>query len=121
MAASDDRWSVDAKSVTSLDSVASGGRANGLTLKGPPFGLEDVNDYEAGGHRPVHLGDCLCEERYRVIHKLGNGGFANVWVRRDLMERKPPTYKEWPRSTVTASAMGVSLLSPSCNSCPNDQ
>jgi hypothetical protein len=92
MAASDDQWSGDANSVISLDSVGSVGRRNGLNLKGPPFGLEGINDYEAGGHHPVHLGDCLCEERYRVVHKLGNGGFANVWLCRDLLERKSPTY-----------------------------
>jgi serine/threonine-protein kinase SRPK3 len=58
---------------------------NGLTLEGPPFGLEKIYDYEPGGHHPVHLNDCLGNEhRYKVIHKLGNGGFANVWLCRDL-------------------------------------
>lgn len=55
---------------------------NGLTLEGPPYGLEKVFDYEAGGHYPVHLSDVL-HQRYRVIHKLGSGGFANVWLCRD--------------------------------------
>jgi serine/threonine-protein kinase SRPK3 len=58
---------------------------NGLTLEGPPFGLAKIYDYEPGGHHPVHLDDRLGEEnRYKVIHKLGNGGFANVWLCRDL-------------------------------------
>lgn len=56
---------------------------NGLTLEGPPYGLEKVFDYEAGGHHPVHLGDVL-HQRYKVIHKLGSGGFANVWLCRDI-------------------------------------
>ena len=56
-----------------------------MTLEGPPFGLEKIYDYEPGGHHPVHLNDRLGEgNRYKVIHKLGNGGFANVWLCRDL-------------------------------------
>ena len=58
---------------------------NGLRLDGSPFRLEKIDDYEPGGHHPVHPGDLLGENsRYRVIHKLGNGGFANVWLCRDL-------------------------------------
>lgn len=49
---------------------------NGLRIVGPPFGLKKVYDYESGGNHPVHLGDTLGSDRYRVIHKLGNGGFA---------------------------------------------
>jgi serine/threonine-protein kinase SRPK3 len=56
---------------------------NGLRIQGPPFGLENIFDYEQGGHHPVHLGDCFSEGRYRIIHKLGSGGFANVWLCRD--------------------------------------
>jgi serine/threonine protein kinase len=57
---------------------------NGLYLEGAPFGLEKIYDYEPGGHHPVHLGDHLGEAgRYRIIHKLGNGGCANVWLCRD--------------------------------------
>lgn len=56
-----------------------------LRLELAPFGLEHLHDYEPGGHHPVHLGDCLGDDgRYRVIHKLGNGGTANIWLCRDL-------------------------------------
>jgi serine/threonine-protein kinase SRPK3 len=54
---------------------------NGLMITGPPFGLEKIYDYEFGGHHPVHL-DVL-HARYRVIHKLGSGGYANVWLCKD--------------------------------------
>lgn len=65
---------------------------NGLVLDGAPVGLEKIYDYESGGHYPVHLGDCLGKDgRYRVIHKLGSGGFANVWLCRDL-EFESPKY-----------------------------
>ncbi|KAI0010066.1 kinase-like domain-containing protein [Xylariaceae sp. FL0662B] len=55
---------------------------NGLIIDGPPFGLEKIYDYEPGGHHPVQLGDLL-NARYKVIHKLGSGGYANVWLCRD--------------------------------------
>lgn len=63
--------------------------ANGLRIEGAPFGLEHAYDYEPGGHHPVHLGDVLGDGRYRVLHKLGKGGFANVWLCRDLMSPAP--------------------------------
>lgn len=57
----------------------------GLRLKLAPFGLENLGDYEPGGHHPVHLHDRLGKDgRYRVIHKLGKGGFANIWLCRDM-------------------------------------
>lgn len=57
----------------------------GFRLEGGNFGSEYLQDYGHGGHHPVHLGDILGhQQRYRVLHKLGTGGFANVWLCRDL-------------------------------------
>ncbi|KAI1470690.1 kinase-like domain-containing protein [Daldinia caldariorum] len=56
---------------------------NGLILERSPFGLEKIYDYEQGGHHPVHLGDVL-HSRYKIIHKLGSGGYSNVWLCRDI-------------------------------------
>jgi len=62
-----------------------GVESNGLHLDLVPFGLEHIYDYEPGGHHPIHLGDVYGDNgRYRVIHKLGHGGFANVWLCRDI-------------------------------------
>jgi serine/threonine-protein kinase SRPK3 len=61
---------------------------NGLKIETAPFGLEKLYDYEPGGHHPVHLHDVF-NNRYRVIHKLGSGGFANVWLCRDLAAGLP--------------------------------
>lgn len=68
-------------------------QSNGLHLELAPFGLEKIHDYEAGGHHPVHLGDLFGDNgRYRVIHKLGSGGFANVWLCRDMEARDTTKY-----------------------------
>ncbi|KAJ3544706.1 hypothetical protein NM208_g2910 [Fusarium decemcellulare] len=50
-----------------------------------PFQLgecEDLENYEPGGFHPVHLND-VYDDRYRVIHKLGFGGFSTVWLAAD--------------------------------------
>lgn len=60
-----------------------------------PFGLERLNDYEPGGQHPVHLGDTLGPGRrgpYRVLHKLGNGGYANIWLCRDMTTENSTQY-----------------------------
>lgn len=62
---------------------------NGLHIEEAPFALEHLYDYEAGGHHPIQLGDVLDNGRYRVIHKLGSGGYANVWLCRDLAAPTP--------------------------------
>ncbi|KAI0016605.1 protein kinase-like domain-containing protein [Xylariomycetidae sp. FL0641] len=45
-------------------------------------GIEDVTGYNIGGFHPVHLGDIL-QDRFEVVHKLGNGGFGTVWCCQD--------------------------------------
>jgi serine/threonine-protein kinase SRPK3 len=45
---------------------------------------EPLHRYTAGGYYPVHLGDVLKNGRYKIIHKLGWGGYATVWAARDL-------------------------------------
>jgi serine/threonine-protein kinase SRPK3 len=36
----------------------------------------------------VHLNDTFKKERYTVIHKLGHGGFATVWLARDKIRQR---------------------------------
>ncbi|KAL3482097.1 kinase-like domain-containing protein [Aspergillus californicus] len=54
--------------------------------------LEQVDMYHPGGHHPVHLDNLLGDEgQYRVIHKLGSGGFGNLWLCR-VGELEPSEY-----------------------------
>lgn len=50
--------------------------------------IEDVEEYRPGGFHPVRIGDDFAGGRFRVIHKLGYGGFATVWLARDARNQR---------------------------------
>jgi serine/threonine-protein kinase SRPK3 len=50
--------------------------------------VEDVEKYVEGGFHPVYLGDRLNQGRYKVLHKLGYGGFSTVWLARNEDSQK---------------------------------
>lgn len=45
--------------------------------------IENIEDYRPGGFHPIHLNDSFSNGRYRIVHKLGYGGFSTVWLTRD--------------------------------------
>lgn len=58
--------------------------SHGTYLDGIDDGLEPLEDYTEGGYHPIHLNDYLeASMRYRVLHKVGHGGFGTVWLCRD--------------------------------------
>ncbi|KAF1956028.1 protein kinase [Byssothecium circinans] len=46
---------------------------------------EDPHDYVRGVYFPVELGNVFNNGRYLVLHKLGWGGYATVWLARDTL------------------------------------
>ena len=44
---------------------------------------EPLHRYKKGGYHPIGLGDLLKDGRYRILHKLGWGGYSTVWAARD--------------------------------------
>lgn len=53
--------------------------------------LEDVEyleHYGEYGFHPIHIGDTLHDERYRIVDKLGFGGYSTVWLAREEARRR---------------------------------
>ncbi|KAJ5522860.1 uncharacterized protein N7503_006535 [Penicillium pulvis] len=44
---------------------------------------ESLSRYQPGGYHPVNLGDTFKDDRYKIHHKLGWGGFSTVWLAKD--------------------------------------
>ncbi|KAJ5211238.1 hypothetical protein N7472_001377 [Penicillium cf. griseofulvum] len=44
---------------------------------------ESLSRYRPGGYHPVILGDTFDNDRYKIYHKLGWGGFSTVWLAKD--------------------------------------
>ena len=45
-------------------------------------GVESLEKYKPGGYHPIMIGDIL-HSRYRIVDKLGFGGYSTVWLARD--------------------------------------
>ncbi|RMZ71439.1 CMGC SRPK kinase [Pyrenophora seminiperda CCB06] len=44
--------------------------------------------YEVGGYHPIALGDVFKDGRYKVLHKLGWGGYSTVWAAKDQRKQQ---------------------------------
>ncbi|KAF2257428.1 kinase-like protein [Trematosphaeria pertusa] len=54
---------------------------------------EPLHRYRKGGYHPIGLGDLLKDGRYKILHKLGWGGYSTVWAARDRREQRYVTVK----------------------------
>jgi serine/threonine-protein kinase SRPK3 len=75
--------------VTSIGSSRS--QFSTISLNSPPEsrieyhwidGVEHLERYESGGYNPVMIDDLL-HNRYRIVDKLGHGGYSTIWLARD--------------------------------------
>jgi serine/threonine-protein kinase SRPK3 len=65
--------------------------------------VEDLDRYCPGGYHPLQIGDELDCGRYRLVHKLGYGGYSTTWLARD---RQRPRYVAV--KVITADTSGCS-------------
>lgn len=49
--------------------------------------MERLELYEPGGYHPVMIDDSL-HNRYRIVDKLGYGGYSTIWLPRDETEKR---------------------------------
>lgn len=61
---------------------------------------ESLEQYRPGGYHPVNIDDTFRAGRYRVLQKLGWGGFSTVWLIYDSMTSRLAALK------VVVSAIG---------------
>jgi serine/threonine-protein kinase SRPK3 len=50
--------------------------------------VEDLDRYHPGGYHPLQIGDKLDDGRYRLVDKLGHGGYSTIWLARDLQRAR---------------------------------
>ncbi|EQL36119.1 CMGC/SRPK protein kinase [Blastomyces dermatitidis ATCC 26199] len=51
------------------------------------YGVEHLEKYEPGGYHPLMIGDIL-HNRYKIVTKLGFGGFSTVWLALDTQKKQ---------------------------------
>ncbi|KAF5594324.1 CMGC kinase [Fusarium pseudoanthophilum] len=84
--------------------------SQGTFLQGSKEGVEPLEEYQEGGYHSVHIGDVLGpSDRYRVIHKLGHGGFGTVWLCRDSLEGRYIALKVMVSDLNSDETLDVSL------------
>jgi hypothetical protein len=50
--------------------------------------LENLEKYRPTWFHPTSIGDIFKDGRYKVVHKLGLGGYSTIWLARDLHRRR---------------------------------
>ena len=50
--------------------------------------VEDLDRYCPGGYHPLQIGYGLNGGQYRLVDKLGYGGYSTIWLARDLQRAR---------------------------------
>lgn len=78
--------------------------------------LENLENYRPTGFHPTSIGAILKDGRYKLVHKLGFGGYSTIWLARDLHRRRYVALKlqrARASSRNKESAILISLRDPS--------
>lgn len=70
---------------------------------GPDDAQEDLELYRPGGFHPVEIGDTLHNSRYRVVQKLGHGGYSVSWLAEDRHKKRKHVALKIMRADVGSS------------------
>ncbi|EJP66483.1 protein kinase domain protein [Beauveria bassiana ARSEF 2860] len=66
--------------------------------------VENLERYDNGGFHPVTIGDVI-NKRYRVVDKLGYGGYSTVWMTRDMQQDTYRFLDAAPRTPANSTAL----------------
>ncbi|GKZ27958.1 hypothetical protein AbraCBS73388_007636, partial [Aspergillus brasiliensis] len=93
-------------SSTRLNSTTSETRIEYNWIKG----VEALEEYQPGGYHPIMIGDIL--HRYRIVDKLGHGGYSTVWLAQDVAIKryvalKVNTAEAHPREATVLKALSA--------------
>ncbi|KAK2762653.1 hypothetical protein FQN54_000826 [Arachnomyces sp. PD_36] len=90
-------------------------------------GAEVLEKYEPGGYHPIMIGDIL-HRRYRIVDKLGFGGYSTVWLAHDTSLKRYVAVKVGIANSVTlreanilrelSTSLSPSSTHPGCSSIP---
>lgn len=54
----------------------------------PEHDVENLEGYVPGGFHPTAIKDTFCDGRYKIVHKLGFGGYSTIWLARDQIRQR---------------------------------
>ncbi|KAI0515131.1 kinase-like domain-containing protein [Xylaria bambusicola] len=78
---------------------------------------EPLHQYRPGDYHPVHLGDQLKNRRYKILHKVGWGGYSTIWAARDRDLKRYAAVKILMAKSMSNHETSILQLIPSSPRC----